>query len=234
MAPTKSLTVAPATGNKAGSTLSWAPPTLPIDVLVHILSQYALLSPRCAINALLISPSITPSIEESVYSTVSIFSLSGLASFNNLLKQRPELGRRVKSLWIAPCRLNSDLIPALAPPNTSATSEALQNKVQSLSRNILRACRRLQHLALDGGFITPQAATGFGTACKPKTLLCVNPHSFLGHFSAPIFRTTVRRLEVVDQTLACEEVDEIRLMQGEWRLRAKVGKASTYSAYLQT
>lgn len=153
-------------------------------------------------------------MEEAVYSTIPLFSVSGLTSFNSLLKQRPELGRRVKSLWIAPCRLNSDLIAALAPPNANANSEALQNKVQSLARNILRSCRRLQHLALDGGFITPQAANGFGTACKPKTLLCVNPHSFLGHFSAPIFRT-VQRLEVVDQCLAVEEVDSVRLMQGE-------------------
>ncbi|UZJ54111.1 hypothetical protein CBS101457_003431 [Exobasidium rhododendri] len=219
MAPAKTTKVALAATKRpsaadAKNHLSWAPPTLPIDILIHILSQYALLSPKCAVNALLISPSITSAVEESVYSTISLFSISGLTSFNDLLKERPELGRRIKSLWIAPCRLNSDLIPALAPPNASASSEALQNRVQSLSRSILRACRRLQHLALDGGFITPHAANGFGTACKPKTLLCVNPHSFLGHFSAPIFRTTVQRLEVVDQTLACEEVDEIRLMQG--------------------
>lgn len=195
--------------------LTWAPPDLPIDIVSTILSFHAKSSPKCALTTLLISPLLTPSIEDAVYETISIFSLAGLSSFNALLKNRPDIGRRIKSLWIAPCRLNSDLIPALAPPNASATSEALQNKVQGLARNILRSCRRLQHLALDGGFITPQAATGFGTACKPKSLLCVNPHSFLGHFSAPIFRNSVRRLEVVDQTLACEEVDEIRLMQGE-------------------
>jgi hypothetical protein len=209
MAPHSKKAVASSLG------LTWAPQTLPIDIILNILSHYALISPKCALKTLLISHSISPYMEEAVYSTIPLFSITGLTSFSVLLKQRPELGRRVKSLWIAPCRLNSDLITALAPPNASANSEALQNKVQSLARNVLRSCRRLQHLALDGGFITPQAAAGFGTACKPKTLLCVNPHSFLGHFSAPIFRTTVRRLEIVDQTLACEEVDEIRLMQGE-------------------
>ena len=214
MAPARSLRGAPSGSGEGMLGLTSAPSSLPIDIVILILAHHARLSSQCAVTSLLVSPSLTPALEDSVYATVSLFSIAGLTCFHALLKQRPDLGRRVRSLWIAPCRLSSDLIPALAPPNASATTEALQSKVQSLSRAILRACRRLQHLALDGGFITPQAATGLGTACKPKTLLCVNPHSFLGHYSAPIFRTTVRRLEVVDQTLACEEVDEIRLMQG--------------------
>lgn len=186
---------------------------VPIDVLIHILSDYATLSPSCALNALLVSQKINSAIEEGVYGCVSLFSVRAMEAFQHLLKRKPELGRRVKALWIAPGRSDSDLIPALAPPTSNAALEARQRKVQSLAREILRSCRRLRHLALDGGFLTPQSAVGFGTACKPATLLCVNPHSFLGHFAAPIFRTTVRRLEVVDTTLAVEEVDEIRQMQ---------------------
>lgn len=190
------------------------PHHVPTDVIIEILQHYARVSPSCAVNALLVSKHLSPALEEAVYANVSLFSAKGMDSFQSLVKKRPEVGRRVKALWIAPGRLNSDLIPALAPPTSNAANDARQRKVQALAREILRACRRLDHLALDGGFLTPQSAVGFGTACKPKTLLCVNPHSFLGHFSAPIFRTTVKRLEIVDTTLAVEEVDEIRQMQG--------------------
>lgn len=190
--------------------------SLPIDVLLLILGHLCRISPKCAIKALLISPELSPLVEADVYGTVSLMSVAALSSFEALVRRRPELGRRVTSLWIAPCRQSSDLITVLAPIPTGerSASEANQARVQAMAKSILRACRRLRHLALDGGFLTPQAAEAFGTPCKPTTLLCVNAHSFLGHFSAPIFRT-VKRLEVVDTTLAVEEVDEIRQMPGE-------------------
>lgn len=198
----------------ASAATSAAAASLPIDILLLILGHLCRISPSCAVKALLVSPSLSPLVEADVYGTVSLMSVAGLVSFEALLRQRPELGRRVTSLWIAPCRQSSDLITILAPIHSGRSSEANQARVQALAKSVLRACRRLRHLALDGGFLTPQAAEAFGTPCKPATLLCVNAHSFLGHFSAPIFRT-VNRLEVVDTTLAVEEVDEIRQMPGE-------------------
>lgn len=189
-------------------------PLLPVDIVIQILSEHARISRRCALKSLLVSKELTSLLSDAVYQTVSLSSVQGMESFQALLRNKPDIGRRIKSLWIAPRHVKSDLIPALAPPNHSSAHGARQRHVQTMARDILRGCRRLDHLALDGGFLTPQAAVAYGTACKPKTLLCVNPHSFLGHFSAPIFKTSVKRLEVVDTTLAVEEVDEIRQMQG--------------------
>ncbi|PWN34347.1 uncharacterized protein FA14DRAFT_161769 [Meira miltonrushii] len=187
---------------------------VPIDVVMQILTHYATLSPSCAVNSLLISKEFNSTVEAGAYSCVSLFSVRAMEVFLKLIKTQPRIARKVNSLWIAPGHSDSDLITVLAPPTSDVAFEQRQKRVQAIAREILRSCRRLRHLALDGGFVTPQSATGFGTASKPQTLLCINPHSFLGNFSAPIFRSTIQRLEVVDTTLAVEEIDEIRQMNG--------------------
>lgn len=187
---------------------------VPIDIVLQILTYYATLSPSCAVNALLISKEFNPTVESGTYDCVSLCSVRAMEAFLKLTKKHSRIARKVTSLWIAPVHSDSDLITVLAPPTSDSSFEQRQRRVQAIAREILRSCRRLRHLALDGGFVTPQSATAFGTASKPQTLLCVNPHSFLGNFSAPIFRSTIQRLEVVDTTLAVEEIDEIRQMNG--------------------
>lgn len=161
---------------------------------------------------LLLSKSFKQALEPQHYSRVSLVDTTSLAHFASTLKARPDLTRKVKSLWIAPTSLDSDFITALKPPTDGIT--ALPSNVsQPLShiRAILRACRSLRHLALDGCLCTLKATNSFGTNCQPLSLVSINPYSFLGGFGSPMFRK-VRRLEVCDTSLASEEVEGVRSM----------------------
>lgn len=65
---------------------------------------------------LLLSKSFRRALEPVFYSMVSLTSTAALAHFDRTLKERPDLHRKVKSLWIAPNSLESDFITALKPP----------------------------------------------------------------------------------------------------------------------
>ena len=109
--------------------------------------------------------------------------------------------------------MHSDLLPALSPPDTvMSRSVNLREKVYAFTKFILRACRKVDYLSLSGGLCTPDAAFSYGTACQPKRLMCVNPHSFVGAFSAPMFNK-VKELHLVDTSLAVEDGDQISKMQ---------------------
>jgi hypothetical protein len=88
-------------------------------------------------------------------------------------------------------------------------------------RQILRACRAIRHVALDGCLCSTKAASSFGSNCQPLSLISINPYSFLGGFSAPMFRK-LRRLEMCDTSMASEEVEQIRNLQGEQGTRSHV------------
>ncbi|SNX86448.1 uncharacterized protein MEPE_05157 [Melanopsichium pennsylvanicum] len=153
-----------------------------------------------------------------VFSTVTLCSASTINAFAALVKGNTKIARHVCRLWIGPDSSSSDLITALSPPsyNEAAYITHMREHVHVSVRTILRACRKLKDVALAGELLSIHAAHTYGTACQPVRLTSVNPHSFVGGFSAPIFRK-VRVLRIVDTNLAFEEADEIRtLAELEW------------------
>lgn len=66
-------------------------------------------------SILLLSKSFKAALEPVLYSRVSLTSTAALDRFARTLKERPDLNRKVKSLWIAPNSLESDFITALKP-----------------------------------------------------------------------------------------------------------------------
>lgn len=164
---------------------------------------------------LLLSKSLRSSLESHFYSRVSLTTTTALQHFARTLKARPDLARKVKALWIAPISIESDFVLALKPPSDSIADVPPQLS-QPLSdiRQILRSCRSLRHAALDGCLCTLKASNSFGSNCQPVSLVSINPYSFLGGFSTPMFRK-VRRLEMCDTSLASEEVEQVRSLPGE-------------------
>lgn len=161
---------------------------------------------------LLLSRAFKAALEPVVYSRVSLISTMALANFAQTLAARPDLNRKVKSLWIAPNSLNSDFITALKPPPDGLNSLPKHINLPIVNiKAILRACRSLRHLALDGCLCTLKASSLFGSNCQPISVTSINPYSFLGGFSAPMFRK-VKRLELCDTSLASEEVEQIRTL----------------------
>lgn len=153
-----------------------------------------------------------------IFSTIVLCSSSTIHSFAALVKSNPKLARYVRRLWVGPDSSSSDLITALSPPsfNEAGYITDMREHVHVSVRTILRSCRKLQDVALAGELLSVHAAHTYGSACQPVRLTSVNPHSFVGGFSAPIFRK-VRVLRIVDTNLAFEEADEIRtLAELEW------------------
>lgn len=153
-----------------------------------------------------------------LYSTIALCSSSTIHAFAALVKSNIKLARHVRRLWVGPESSSSDLITALSPPSyhEAAYITDMRERVHTSVRTILRSCRKLQDVALAGELLSLHAAHSYGSACQPVRLTSVNPHSFVGGFSAPIFRK-VRVLRIVDTNLAFEEADEIRTLADlEW------------------
>lgn len=72
-------------------------------------------SPSPPWSILLLSKSLRAALEPVLYSRVSLTSTAALDRFARTLKERPDLNRKVKSLWIAPNSLESDFITTLKP-----------------------------------------------------------------------------------------------------------------------
>ena len=76
---------------------------------------------------------------------------------------------------------------------------------------MLRACRRVEDVALSGSLVSADVVHSYGTACQPGIITSINPHSFISAFDAPIFRR-VHTLRVCDLNLSLSEVHAIRRM----------------------
>ncbi|KDN49593.1 hypothetical protein K437DRAFT_255271 [Tilletiaria anomala UBC 951] len=186
--------------------------TLPYEIFFQIL-VLASVDQQVGPKLLSLSRDIYERLSQHVYAKVTLSSAHAIDAFASLLRSRPEFGRKVKSLWIGPTELDSDLLSALAPPESvMCRSVNLRDKVYTYTKFILRSCRKVDNLALSGGLCVPDAAFAYGTACQPKRLTCVNPHSFVGAFSAPIFNKVIE-LHLIDTSLAVEDGDEISKMQ---------------------
>ncbi|ETS65359.1 hypothetical protein PaG_00092 [Moesziomyces aphidis] len=153
-----------------------------------------------------------------IYATVALCSSATIHAFAGLVNSDTKVARHVRRLWVGPDSSSSDLITALSPPsyNEAAYITDMREHVHASVRIVLRSCRKLQDVALAGELLSLHAAHKYGSACQPVRLTSVNPHSFVGGFSAPIFRK-VRVLRIVDTNLAFEEADEIRTLADlEW------------------
>lgn len=225
----------PASSSSAAAAQTAHPPRLPYEIVASILT-FAILCPpdlyeqkqqEQATSAkptasrarpppiytpLLISRSLRKTLEPIFYSRVTLSSTTALACFASTLKSRPDLNRKVLALWIAPASLSSDFITTLKPPSDGINSlpSAIAQPITHI-KAILRACRSLRHLALDGCLCTLKASTLFGSNCQPLSLTSINPYSFLGGFSAPMFKR-LRRLELCDTSLASDEVEQVRTL----------------------
>lgn len=166
---------------------------------------------RGKLALLLLSRAHRERLEGLVYGTVCLCTLGSLRRFASLVRTDAVRARMVRRVWIGPDSCESDMVSALTPPSHTEAAYVTSMRTQAHEdvRTILRACRRLAHLALAGQLLTTRPALSYGSACQPTHLTSINPHSFLGAFSAPLFRK-VTHLHIVDTTLAFEEADEIR------------------------
>jgi len=198
---------------------------LPLDLVLQILSYLPILStPWESIQLLTLSRSTSTYLEPFIYSNLQIFNPTSLIQLNQLFKSKPSLARYVHSLWISPLdlSLDSDFFDSLSenPPqsfqdgNHNSNSEKSKKKVLGLVRNLLRSCRKLIHLALDGGLLSSEVAPTYGSASQPLTLFSINPKSYLNGFQEIVFRK-VRVLRLVDTSLVDEEIRQIQKLQGE-------------------
>ncbi|CDR99416.1 uncharacterized protein SPSC_04933 [Sporisorium scitamineum] len=194
--------------------------SLPSELITYILEFAAATATDNAVKLrlLCLSKYYHERLSPLLFSTVALCSSASIHSFAALVKTYPKLARYVRRIWMGPDTSSSDLITALSPPayNEAAYVTDMRERVHTSVRTILRLCRKLQDVALAGELLSLHAAHTYGSACQPVRLTSVNPHSFVGGFSAPIFRK-VRVLRIVDTNLAFEEADEIRtLAELEW------------------
>ncbi|KAN0062184.1 hypothetical protein ACQY0O_005363 [Thecaphora frezii] len=227
MPPTALLTT-PSRGSKSAPPLR-LPPEL-VDTILHLSASTHHSGPH-KLTLLLLSPDLRQRLTPTIYRTILLTTARSLHLFASLLRSTPSLGRHVVRLWIGPLCTTSDFITLLAPPTPSEAAWLAQARAQvhASAKNVLRACRRLSDVALSGELLSFKTAETFGTACQPRALTSVNPYSFVGGFSAPIFKR-VSRLRIVDANLALEEVDEIRTLANletlEWTAPKDYGDMS--------
>ncbi|CEH18452.1 hypothetical protein CBOM_04853 [Ceraceosorus bombacis] len=199
---------------------------LPMELIEVVMECLLDMPTTSKLTPLLVCSSLTRLLKPIAYRHVTLTSLAALQSFHAAISSASasngpasrststnegSLARKVRSLYIAPLSLSSDLWAALSPSALPTMRTTAQT--HSLVRQILRACRSLQHLALDGALLNKEAAASYGTSCKPRSLTSVNPHSYVGGFSAPIF-SKCTTCHLIDGSLTHEEVREIRGMAG--------------------
>lgn len=148
-----------------------------------------------------------------VYTRVQLGSSEALARFAELVQRRPEAARAVRRLWIGPRHARSDLLALLSLPMPGDSDYVQQRREQVYvqTRFVLRACRRLDDVALSGSLVAADVVRSYGTACQPRRLTSINPHSFISGFDAPIFRR-VHTLVLCDVNVSLSEARAIRQM----------------------
>ncbi|WFD28605.1 hypothetical protein MNAN1_003618 [Malassezia nana] len=148
-----------------------------------------------------------------LYTRVQLGSSEALARFAEVVQRRPDMARAVRRLWIGPRHARSDLLDLLSLPQPSDTAYVQQRREQvyTHARLVLRACRRLEDVALSGSLVAADLVHSYGTACQPRRLTSINPHSFISGFDAPIFRR-VHTLALCDVNLSLSEARAIRHM----------------------
>ncbi|WFD32581.1 Bud site selection protein bud4 [Malassezia sp. CBS 17886] len=212
---------------------SRAPPmALPLEVLLDVLLHCATLDQTTAVRLLALNSTLRERLHPFVYARVELCTSRALAHFTALVQARADIARAVRSLWIGPRNADSDLITILSTPDAgdSIYLEDVRHRAYANTRHVLRACRGLQDVALNGSLVSAEAVHSYGTACQPRRVTSINPHSFISAFDAPIFRR-VEELVVCDINLSQSEADAILRMPGAWRWRPSDETALRHFAY---
>ncbi|WFD03949.1 hypothetical protein MOBT1_002646 [Malassezia obtusa] len=186
-------------------------PALPFEVVLGVLRHTLHQDPGMAARLLALNQRFRRALQPHVYTRVELATCGALAKFAQLVRVRPEAARAVRALWIGPSHTRSDLLTVLSAPlpGDSAYLDELRDEVYRNTRFVLRACRRLQDVALSGSLVSKAVVDSYGTACQPVRVTSVNPHSFISGFDAPIFQR-VEVLTVCDINLSLTEADAIR------------------------
>lgn len=193
-----------------------APPTSPVlpSELVHRILSYAVaLDQRTAHRILQLSHRWRTAFEARAFVHVELTTSAALAHFASVVKARPALARYVRRLWIGPTHAASDLLALLALPMPGDDMYMAQQReiVYNDTRLVLRACRRLEDVALSGSLVAADIVQSYGTASQPRRVFSINVHSFVSRFDAPLFRK-VEELRVCDIHLTPSEAQSIRRM----------------------
>ncbi|KAL4400409.1 hypothetical protein ACI68E_003326 [Malassezia pachydermatis] len=186
---------------------------IPSEILQKIFSYALYLDQVTAVRLLQLNHVWRQVLQTSAYTRVELCSASALENFASLVRARPEVARAVRRLWIGPTHARSDFLSILSlpMPGDSAYLEKQREQVYNDTRFVLRACRRLEDIALSGSLVAADIVQSYGTACQPRCITSINPHSFISAFDAPMFRR-VQELRVCDVNLSHSEVDAIRRM----------------------
>ena len=186
---------------------------LPAEILQRIFVRAASLDQVTGVHLLQVNHAWRHTLEPIVYARVELRTAHAISTFCTLVRARADLARAVRRLWIGPVHARSDLLTILALPTIgdSLYLATQREHVYNDTRIILRACRRLDDVALSGSLIATDVVHSYGTACQPTIITSINPHSFISGFDAPIFRR-VHTLTVCDINLSFSEAMAIRRM----------------------
>lgn len=186
---------------------------LPSDVVRRILVRAATLDASTGVRLLQLNRAWHAVLVPCVYARVELGTAHALATFRALVQAQPHKARAVRRLWIGPMHARSDLLPILSVPKPTDSPYLVSQRghVYSDTRLVLRACRRVEDVALSGSLVSADVVHSYGTACQPGIITSINPHSFISAFNAPIFRR-VHTLRVCDLNLSLSEVHAIRRM----------------------
>lgn len=186
---------------------------LPYEIVRRILVYAVSLDQATGARLLVLSHAWHATLAPHVYTRVELRTAYAISTFCALVRTRPEYARTVRRLWIGPTHSRSDLLSILSlpMPGDSDYLSTQRTHVYSDTRIILRACRRLEDVALSGSLVAAEIVHSYGTACQPRIVTSINPHSFISGFDAPIFRR-VHTLCVCDINLSFSEADAIRRM----------------------
>ncbi|WFD24676.1 hypothetical protein MEQU1_003379 [Malassezia equina] len=186
---------------------------MPTELVQHILLYSIELDQMAVQRVLCVSRAWYRILVPYVYTRVQLGSSEALLCFADLVRRKPEVARAVRRLWIGPRHARSDLLALLSLPMPSDSDYVQQRREQVYvqTRAVLRACRRLDDVALSGSLVAADLVHSYGTACQPRRLTSINPHSFISGFDAPIFRR-VHTLTLCDVNLSLSEARAIRQM----------------------
>ena len=136
---------------------------LPSDVVRRILVRAATLDASTGVRLLQLNRAWHAVLVPCVYARVELGTAHALATFRALVQAQPHKARAVRRLWIGPMHARSDLLPILSVPTPTDSPYLVSQRghVYSDTRLVLRACRRVDDVALTASF-QPSMRPSFG------------------------------------------------------------------------
>ena len=148
---------------------------LPSDVVRRILVRAATLDASTGVRLLQLNRAWHAVLVPCVYARVELGTAHALATFRALVQAQPHKARAVRRLWIGPMHARSDLLPILSVPTPTDSPYLVSQRghVYSDTRLVLRACRRVEDVALSGSLVSADVVHSYGTACQPGIITSI-------------------------------------------------------------